>query len=71
MNEQNRVVEMLSETRVGAKLKSITMIDCPNQKNHSLITFIFEGEVEGEERHIDIYGEDLQVATGWVGQLVC
>jgi len=67
MNEYNNVIDILSEKRAGSKLKSITMKDSPHLKNHSLITFIFEGEIENEERHIGIYGEDLQVSTGWVG----
>jgi len=57
------VIEMLSENRAGSKLKGIKIKHSPHQKNHSLITFIFEGD-EKEERHIGIYGEDLSVSFG-------
>ena len=65
MSQMDAVVEMLSEKRAGSKLKSISMKHSPHQKNHSLITFIFEGD-EKEERHIGIYGEDLSVSSGRV-----
>jgi len=65
MNQYNTVIETLSEKHAGSKLKSISMKDSPYQKNHSLITFVF-GEGENRERHIEIYGEDLQVSFGYV-----
>ena len=64
MNQYDAAIEMLSEKRAGSKLKSISMKHSPYQENHSLITFIFEGEDEKEERHIGVYGEDLQVSFG-------
>ena len=65
MNQTDTVVEMLSEKRKGSKLKSISIKDSRSQKNHSLITFVFEGDGK-EERHIGIYGEDLSVSFGRV-----
>jgi len=65
VNQTDPVIEMLSERRAGSKLKSISMEHSPHQENHSLITFIFEGDT-GEERHIGIYGKDLQVSFGRV-----
>ena len=65
MSQMETVVEMLSEKSAGSKLKSISIKHSPYQENHSLITFIFEGD-EKEERHIGIYGEGLSVSFGRV-----
>ena len=65
MNQMHTVVEMLSEKRKGSKLKSISIKHSRTQDNHSLITFIFEGD-GNEERHIGINGEDLSVSFGRV-----
>ena len=65
MNQYDIVVEMLSEKFAGSKLKSISMKHSPHHKNHSLITFVFEGDGK-KEGHIDIYGEDLSVSFGRV-----
>ena len=65
MNQTDTVVEMLSERLAGSKLKSISIKHSPGQENHSLVTFVFEGEGK-EARHIGIYGEDLSVSFGRV-----
>ena len=67
MNQMDAVVEMLSENRAGYKLKRMSIKHSLDIKNHSLITFVFESDKEDEERHIGIFGEDLQVSFGTVG----
>ena len=63
MNQYDTIVEVLSEKHVGSKLKSISIKHSPHLENHSIVTFIFEDN-ENEERHIGIFGEDLQVSFG-------
>ena len=64
-NQIEDIIDMLSINRAGSKLKNISIKHSPHQENHSLITFIFEGD-EKEERHIGIYGEDISVSFGSV-----
>lgn len=65
MNQADTIVEMLSEKRAGSKLKSISIKDAPHLERYSLITFVLEGD-GNEERHIGIFGKDLQVSFGVV-----
>ena len=67
MKQIDAAVEMLSETMAGSKLKNISIKHSLDIKNHSMITFVFESDKEDEERHIGIFGEDLQVSFGRVG----
>ena len=63
MNQTDTMIDVLSESRAGSKLKNITIQHSPHLVNHSLITFIFEGSDNGE-RSIGIFGEDLSVSSG-------
>ena len=64
MNQTDNVVKVLSEKLAGSKLKAISIKHNPSQKNHSLITFIFNIEGEDSEHRIGIYGEGLSVSFG-------
>ena len=66
MGQDDVIVEMLSETRAGSKLKRITICHSKEDMpfpNLSEIKFFFEGE-ENEERVIMVWGKDLGVGFG-------
>jgi len=66
MNQDDVIVEMLSERRAGSKLKRISITHSSDSSpfpNLSEVRFIFEGE-ENEERVIMVWGLDLGVGFG-------
>lgn len=66
MNQDDTIVEMLSERRAGSKLKRMSIThskDSDPFPNLSEIRFIFEGE-ENVERIIMVWGKDLGVGFG-------
>lgn len=64
MSQLDNVIQMLSERRVGSRLKSISLKE--NQDTPiSVIKFTFEGK-ENEERIIGISGKDLNIYFGSV-----
>ena len=65
MNQNDTIVEMLSEKRAGSKLKRISIHHSKESDpfpNLSEIAFIFEGDEE--ERVILVWGENLGVGFG-------
>ena len=62
MNQYDTAIEMLSERRVGSKLKRISKTNS-SDSSLSQVSFVFEGD-ENEERVILIWGKDLGVGFG-------
>jgi len=67
MNQDDVIVEMLSEHRAGSKLKRISITHSKDPDpfpDLSEVRFIFEGDNEKEERVIMVWGKDLGVGFG-------
>ena len=62
MNQDDTIVEMLSERRAGSKLKRISIVHSKDSPL-SEIKFVFEGDIN-EERVVVVWGKDLGVGFG-------
>jgi len=68
MNQDDVIVEMLSEHRAGSKLKRISIAHADEtmpSPNLSEVKFFFE-DGEDTERIVMVWGKDLGVGFGWV-----